>query len=49
MAADVDAEGRPGGRHTAEEAGQARVVGEMERTGRQVLAVPRYGGSSGER
>ena len=30
----------PGRRPSADEAGQARVVGDMERSGRQVLAVP---------
>src|SRR5277367_6232987 len=41
----------PGRRCTAEEAGQARVVGEMERSGRQVLAgaVPRSVRESGHR
>jgi hypothetical protein len=41
----------PRPRSTANEAGQARVVGEMERSGRQVLAsaVPRSGRESGHR
>jgi len=41
----------PGRRCTADEAGQARVVGEMERSGRQVLAgaVSRSGRESGHR
>jgi len=40
-----------GRRCTADEAGQARVVGEMERSGRQVLAgaVPGSGRESGHR
>jgi hypothetical protein len=41
----------PGWRSSADEAGQARVVGEMERSGRQVLAgaVPCSGRESGHR
>ena len=38
----------PGRRSSADEAGQARVVGEMERSGREVFgAVPRSGRESG--
>ena len=45
---DVTVTSVPGWRSTADEAGQARVVGEMERSGREVFgAVPRSGRESG--
>src|ERR1700722_3007691 len=48
---DVAVTPRPGRRAPADEAGQARVVGELERSGRQVLAGvgPRPGRESGHR